>query len=40
VFAGPAPPGEFTIYKTNYGATMKGRTVETLRFNVSMTKTK
>ena len=40
MFAGPAPPGEFTIYKTNYGATMKGRTVETLRFNVSMTKTK
>jgi hypothetical protein len=40
VLAGPTHPGEFTIYKTNYGTQMNGTSLESIRFNISMTKSK
>jgi hypothetical protein len=40
VLADSTHPGELTIYKTNYGTQMKGTSVESIRFNISMTKKK
>jgi hypothetical protein len=40
ILADSAHPGEFTIYKTNYGTQMKGTSLESIRFNISMTKSK
>jgi hypothetical protein len=40
VLAGSTHPGEFTIYKNNYGTQMQGTSVESIRFNISMAKRK
>jgi len=40
VLADSRHPGELTIYKTNYGTQMQGSSVESIRFNISVTKKK
>ena len=40
VFAGTGSTGELTIYRTSYGTTMRGKTFENVRLDVSLTKRK
>ena len=40
ILADSAHAGESMIYKNNYGTQMKGTSVESIRLNISMTKSK